>query len=98
MTTGGPEMETPSQARPTIGQGAALGETVNAALDRAGVLPKDATEKARDGLADYLDGGLEQLSEDLVNYVRSQPITALIVAIGVGVFVGMLLSRRAEGR
>ena len=80
-------------------QGAALGETVKAGLDRAGALAKDAADTTRDTLADYLDGGVEHLSEDIVKYVRSQPMTALLIATGVGVFVGMLLvlARKAEG-
>jgi ElaB/YqjD/DUF883 family membrane-anchored ribosome-binding protein len=51
-------------------------------------------------MAGYRDGGVEQLSEDIVEYVRSQPMTALLIATGVGVFVGMLLApgRNAEGR
>jgi ElaB/YqjD/DUF883 family membrane-anchored ribosome-binding protein len=83
----------PDEATPS-----ALGETVKAGLDRAGALAKDAADKTRDTLADYLDGGVEQLSEDIVKYVRSQPTTALLIATGVGLLVGMLvvLGRKAE--
>jgi ElaB/YqjD/DUF883 family membrane-anchored ribosome-binding protein len=79
-------------------QGAALGETVKAGLDRAGDLAKDAADKTLGMLADYRDGGIEQIAEDIVKYVRSQPIAALLIATGVGVFVGMLLvlGRKAE--
>lgn len=80
--------------------GAALGDTVKSGLDRAGALAKDAVDKTRDALSDYLDGG--QLSEDLAKYVRSQPTTALLVAtgVGVGLLLGMLLvlSRKAEAK
>jgi ElaB/YqjD/DUF883 family membrane-anchored ribosome-binding protein len=87
----------PQEAMPTP-RGAALGETVKAGVDRAGSLVKDAADKTRNTLADYLDGGVEQLSEDIVKYVRSQPMTALLIATGVGLVVGMLLvlGRRAE--
>lgn len=88
----------PHEAMPATPQGAALGETVKAGLDRAGALAKDAADKTRSRLADYLDGGAEHLSDDIVKYVRSQPMTALLIAAGVGLFVGLtlLLRRRAE--
>lgn len=88
------------EAMPTAPQGAALGETVKAGLDRAGALAKGAADKTLDTLADYRDGGVEQIAEDVVEYVRSQPMTALLIATGVGVFVGMLLvlARKAESR
>jgi ElaB/YqjD/DUF883 family membrane-anchored ribosome-binding protein len=90
----------PHEAMPSTPQGAALGETVKAGLDRAGGLVKDAADKTRDALAGYRDGGVEQIAEDIAEYVRRQPMTALLIATGVGVFVGMLLvlGRRAEGR
>jgi ElaB/YqjD/DUF883 family membrane-anchored ribosome-binding protein len=88
----------PHEAMPTTPQGAALGETVKAGLDRAGTLARDAADKTRDTLADYLDGRVEQLSDDIVKYVRSQPMTALLIGAGVGLFVGMtlVLARRPE--
>ena len=94
------ERDKPHDAIPTIPQGAALGETVKAGGDRAGDRVKDAADKTLKALAGYRDGGVEQLSDDIVTYVRSQPMTALLIATGVGVFVGMLLvlGRKAEGR
>ena len=88
------------EAMPSTPPGAALGETVKAGLDQAGARIKDAADKTRDTLAGYRDGGVEQIAEDIVKYVRSQPMTALLIATGVGVFVGMLLvlGRKAEGR
>ena len=41
----------PHEPTPNAPQGAALGETVKAGLDRAGALDKDAADKARDTLA-----------------------------------------------
>ena len=89
------ERDRPHEVIPTTPQGAALGETVKAGGDRV----KDAADKTLKALAGYRDGGVEQLSEDIVEYVRSQPMTALLIATGVGVFVGMLLvlGRKAEG-
>ena len=94
------ERNWPHEALPTILQGAALGETVKAGVDRAGDLAKGAADRTLDALASYRDGGVEEIAEDIVEYVRSQPMTALLIATGVGVFVGMLLVlfRKAEGR
>ena len=88
----------PHEAMPGNPQGAALGETVKAGLDRAGTLAKDAADNTRDALAGYREGGVEQALWDLADYVRSQPIAALLLATGVGVFLGMVLvlGRKAE--
>jgi ElaB/YqjD/DUF883 family membrane-anchored ribosome-binding protein len=76
--------------------GAALGETLKVGFDRAGALVKDAADKTRDTLAGYRDGEvLARVLDDIAEFVRRQPMTALLIATGVGVFVGMLL---AQGR
>jgi hypothetical protein len=69
-------------------------------MGRAGDLVKDAADKTIEALAGYRGGGVEHLSEDLVEYVRNQPMTALLLATGVGIFVGMVLvlARKAERR
>ena len=77
----------------TTAQGAALGETVKVGFDRAGARVKDAADKTRDTLAGYREGGVEQALGDLAEYVGSQPITALLVAAGVGFFLGVLVGR-----
>jgi ElaB/YqjD/DUF883 family membrane-anchored ribosome-binding protein len=73
-------------------QGGAPGETVKAGLERAGVYVKDAVDKTREKMAGYREGGIEQVSQDIVEYARSQPMTALLIATGVGLFVGILLT------
>src|SRR5688500_4752097 len=90
METEGDELH---KAIPTTPQGAALGETVKAGLDRAGAVAKDAADKTRDALAGYREGGVEQALGDLADCVRSQPISALLVTMGVGLFLGVLLGR-----
>lgn len=89
------------QATPTIQeardaspgpQAGAPGETVRAGLERAGVYVKDAVDKTREKMAGYREGGIEQVSQDIIEYVRSQPMTALLIATGVGLFAGMLLT------
>jgi|Kansoi200Nextera_1026148.scaffolds.fasta_scaffold33633_1 hypothetical protein len=42
-------------------------------------------------VADFRVGGSEQISEDIVRYSRTEPMTAPIVATGVDLVVGMLL-------
>ena len=81
------------EAIPTAPQGAALGETVKAGLDRAGAVAKDATDKTRHALDGYGEGRVEQALGDLADCVRSQPISALLVAMGVGFFLGVLQGR-----
>jgi len=62
-----------------------------AGLGRAGAVVKDVADKAREKLASYREGGLDQVSEDIVDYTRRQPVTAILIAAGVGLLVGMLL-------
>lgn len=87
------ERDRPDEPIPPTPQGAALGETVKTGLDRASTLAKDAADKTRDTLAGYREGGVEQALGDLAEYVGSQPITALLVAAGVGFFLGVLVGR-----
>ncbi len=62
-----------------------------AGFERAGTIVKDVADKAREKLASYREGGLDQVSEDIVDYTRRQPVTAILIAAGVGLLVGMLL-------
>ena len=62
-----------------------------AGFERAGTIVKDVADKAREKLASYREGGLDQVSEDIVDYARRQPVTAILIAAGVGLLVGMLL-------
>ena len=52
---------------------------------------KDVAERARDTVASYREGGVAQVSDDVLEYVRRQPVTALLIATGVGLLVGMIL-------
>jgi len=74
--------------------GAALRETVKVGFDGAGALVKDAADKTRDTLAGYREGEVfAQVLDDIAEIVRRQPLTALLVATGVGLLVGMLLTK-----
>jgi ElaB/YqjD/DUF883 family membrane-anchored ribosome-binding protein len=54
----------------------------------------DAFEKTREKVAEYRDKGFEQVSQEVAEYTRSQPVPALLIAAGVGMVVGMLLGLR----
>ena len=77
----------------TTAQSGAVGRAVETGVERAGVLVKDAVDKTREKVAEYRDKGLEQVSQDVAEYTRSQPVPALLIAAGVGLVLGMLLGR-----
>ena len=64
---------------------------VQAGFQRAGAIVKDVAERARDTVASYREGGVGQVSDDILEYARRQPVTALLIATGVGLLVGMIL-------
>ena len=67
---------------------------VGKAVETAGGLAVDAFEKTRGKVAEYRDKGFEQVSQEVAEYTRSQPVPALLIAAGVGMVVGMLLGLR----
>jgi ElaB/YqjD/DUF883 family membrane-anchored ribosome-binding protein len=77
----------------TTGQAGAVGKAIETGLEQAGVFVKDAVDKTRDRVAEYRDKGMEQRSQEVVEYARNQPATALLIATGVGMVLGMLLAR-----
>jgi ElaB/YqjD/DUF883 family membrane-anchored ribosome-binding protein len=64
---------------------------VQAGFERTGAIVKDVAERARDTVASYREGGVAQVSDDILEYARRQPVTALLIATGVGLLVGMIL-------
>lgn len=75
----------------TTEQSGAVGRAVGTGVERAEGLMKDAVDKTREKVAEYRDKGLEQVSQDVAEYTRSQPVPALLMAAGVGLVLGMLL-------
>jgi ElaB/YqjD/DUF883 family membrane-anchored ribosome-binding protein len=67
-----------------------MGRAVETGVERAGVLVKDAVDKTREKVAEYRDKGFEQVSKDVAEYTRSQPVPALLIAAGIGLVLGML--------
>jgi ElaB/YqjD/DUF883 family membrane-anchored ribosome-binding protein len=77
----------------TTEQSGAVGRAIETGVERAGGLVKDAVDKTREKVAEYRDKGFEQVSEEVAEYTRRQPVPALLVATGVGLVLGMLLGR-----
>jgi ElaB/YqjD/DUF883 family membrane-anchored ribosome-binding protein len=75
----------------TTEQSGAVGKAVETRFERAGVLVQDAVEKTREKVGEYRDKGWQQVSQDVAEYTRSQPVSALLIAAGVGMVLGMLL-------
>jgi ElaB/YqjD/DUF883 family membrane-anchored ribosome-binding protein len=72
-------------------------QTVSDAANAAGAAVRDATSHFRDTASDIgarvsrrADGAVN----DLADRVEEQPITALLIAGGVGLLAGLLLGRR----
>jgi len=78
-------------ASPT-GQTRPLGKPTETGFERAGAFVKDAVNKTREKVGEYRERGMEQVSQDVVEYTRRQPVTALLIATGAGLFLGMLLA------
>lgn len=70
----------------------AVGRTVES-FERAGGVMKDAFDKTREKVAEYQAKGFEQVSAEVAEYTRSQPVPALLIAAGVGLLLGVMLGR-----
>jgi ElaB/YqjD/DUF883 family membrane-anchored ribosome-binding protein len=81
---------TPPKSRIVAGERSS-GAGAEQAFERAGVVVKDAVDKTREKVAEYREKGFEQISQDVAEYTRSQPVPALLMAAGVGLALGMLL-------
>jgi ElaB/YqjD/DUF883 family membrane-anchored ribosome-binding protein len=80
----------------SIGHAGTVGQAIETEVERAGSFVKDAVGKARERVAEYREGGMEKVTQEVTDYTRSQPVAALLIAAGVGMVLGMLLglSRR----
>jgi ElaB/YqjD/DUF883 family membrane-anchored ribosome-binding protein len=61
-------------------------ETVNQATGYV----QDAVGQARAKVAEYGQAGLDRVQGDVVDYTRQQPVTALLIAAGAGLVLGMM--------
>jgi len=76
----------------SIGQAGTVGQAIETELERAGGFVKAAIDKTREKVAEYREGGMEKVTQEVTEYTRSQPVPALLVAAGVGMVLGMLLT------
>jgi ElaB/YqjD/DUF883 family membrane-anchored ribosome-binding protein len=53
---------------------------------------QDAVGQARAKVAEYRHAGLDRVKGDVVDYTRQQPVTALLIAAGAGLVLGMITS------
>jgi ElaB/YqjD/DUF883 family membrane-anchored ribosome-binding protein len=65
-------------------------EYVQGAVDQTRDYADDAVRRARDKVAEYREGGLERVKQDVTGYTRTQPMTALLIAAGAGLVLGWL--------
>lgn len=73
------------------GQAGAVGQAIDTGLERAGGFVKDTLDKTREKVAEYRERGIEQVTQEVAKYTRSQPVPALLIAAGVGMVLGVLL-------
>jgi ElaB/YqjD/DUF883 family membrane-anchored ribosome-binding protein len=57
---------------------------------------QDAVQQTRDKVAEYAEGGFERVRDDVVQYTRQQPVSALLMAAGIGLLIGWITA--AGGR
>jgi ElaB/YqjD/DUF883 family membrane-anchored ribosome-binding protein len=55
-----------------------------------------AMQQTREKVAEYREGGFDKIRDDAVAYTRRDPVSALLIAAGVGLVIGWLtaLGRR----
>jgi ElaB/YqjD/DUF883 family membrane-anchored ribosome-binding protein len=49
-----------------------------------------AVQQARDKVTEYREHGFEKVKNDVAEYTREQPMTALLIATGAGLVLGWL--------
>jgi ElaB/YqjD/DUF883 family membrane-anchored ribosome-binding protein len=76
----------------STGQAGSVGQAIEKELERAGGFVKDAIDKTREKVAEFRERGMEKVTQEVTEYTRSQPVPALLIAAGVGMVLGMLLT------
>jgi ElaB/YqjD/DUF883 family membrane-anchored ribosome-binding protein len=67
-------------------------QSARAGLEQAGEYLNDTVQKTQQAVSRYRDGGVDQMKQDVVDYTRQQPMTALMIATGAGLLLGMLMA------
>ena len=50
----------------------------------------EAAEAVQRRIAEFREQGFEKVTDDVVEYVRAQPLNALLIAAGLGMVLGIL--------
>jgi len=61
-------------------------------FEQASGYVNDTMQKTQQAVNRYRDGGVDQMKQDVVDYTRQQPMTALMIATGAGLLLGMLMA------
>ena len=69
-----------------------VAQTARQGLEQAGDYLNETVTKTQEVVSRYADGGVDRVKEDVVEYTRKQPMTALLIAIGAGLLLGMLMA------
>jgi len=80
-----------------VEKGREIRDTVQQMGSNAKEMAQAGWESARDTATEYLDKGREkaaELGETLEIQIRTRPIRAILVAVGLGFVAGILLKRR----
>jgi len=67
-----------------------LAKTAREGLEEAAGYVEDAAAMTEQKVAEYREGGVERIKNDVITYTREQPVTALLLAAAAGVVLGVL--------
>jgi ElaB/YqjD/DUF883 family membrane-anchored ribosome-binding protein len=65
-------------------------EYAQGAVKRTQEYVGNTVQQARDKITEYREGGLERVTHDMAEYTRQAPMTALMIAAGAGLLLGLL--------
>jgi len=76
----------------STGRVGTVGQAIETECERAGGFVKDAVDKTREKVAEYGERGMEKVTQEVTEYSRTQTVPALLIAAGVGMVLGMVLT------
>ena len=82
----------PQGERSMTDQAREVAQSARHGLEQAGEYLNETVSKTQEMVTRYTDGGVDRVKEDVVEYTRKQPMTALLIATGAGLLLGMLMS------
>ena len=82
----------PQGERAVTDQAREVVQSARQGLEQAGEYLNETVTKTQQAVSRYTDGGVDQVKQDVVEYTRKQPMTALLIATGAGLVLGMLMS------